>query len=466
MSENTDHAIVIGASIGGLLAARVLSETYAQVTVVERDVLSDGAAPRRGVAQGRHAHGLLARGREILEELFGGLTGELADLGVPSADLQSGFRWVNDGRLLCQQTPSGLQGLGVSRPLLESRVRARVRALPNVAIVDACDAVGPTATTDRRRVTGLRVLRRAASSAEEVIAADLVVDASGRGSRGPQWLEALGYAAPQAQQVRVGLAYASRAYRRDPEGPDGVSVAATVENPRGGVMIAQEGDRWIVSIGGLLGEAAPLDHEGYTAFAASLPSPLIHDVIRDAEPLSDAVRFRFPASTRRRYEHLARLPQGYLAFGDAISSFNPVYGQGMSVAAVEALALRQCLRRGTGDLAHRFFRVAAGVVDVPWAMAVGADLRFPDVEGRRTAKVRMINAYLERLHVAAERDPAVGRAFLRVINLLDRPERLLAPDVALRVLRGSVPRRSPGVRAAAAGQNPFEPEISTGRPHP
>jgi len=195
-----------------------------------------------------------------------------------------------------------------------------------------------------------------------------------------------------------------------------------------------------VAVGGILGDAAPVDHAGFTDFAATLPAPAIAEVIRDAEPLSDPLRFRYPVSTRRRYERLPRVPQGWLPFGDAISSFNPVYGQGMTVAALEALVLRDVLARG-GDVTRPFLRAAARQVDNPWNIAVGADLRFPAVEGRRTAKVRLVNGYLERLHVAAEHDPEVGRAFLRVINLLDPPERLLTPSTLRRVLRGS--RRRP-----------------------
>jgi len=443
MSGQTESAVVVGASMGGLVAARVLSEVFDRVTLVERDVLDDSAGPRRGVPQGRHAHGLLARGREVLEDLFPGLTDELVALGAGRTDLQSGFRWINAGRLLSQED-SGLVGLGVSRPLLESRVRARVLALPNVTLLDGCAATELTSTADRSRVTGLRilrgtegVLRGTEDGADDVLAADLVVDATGRGSRGPQWLESLGYPAPEVEQVPIRLAYASRAYRRDPDGPVGAAIGATVANPRGGVMINQEGDRWMVSIGGILGDAAPLDHEGFTAFAATLPSPAIHDVIRNAEPLSDAVRFRYPASSRRRYERMSRFPAGYLAFGDAICSFNPTYGQGMTVAALEGTVLRNCLADGTTDLGLRFFRGAARIVDIPWDISVGADLRFADVEGRRTAKVRMVNRYLERVHVAAERDPRVGRAFLRVVNMIDRPEQLMAPRTAVRVLRGS-----------------------------
>lgn len=436
MALDTDHAVVLGGSLGGLLAARVLSEAFAHVTVIERDVLDTAPVSRRSVPQGRHAHALLARGREALEELFPGLTDELVAQGVPKMDFQSGFRWFNDGRLMCQQ-PSGLIGLGVSRPLLEARIRARVFALPNVTVADGCEVSALTGSTDARRVTGARVLRLGDERTEETLEADLVVDATGRGARGTKWLEDLGHPAPAADRVEVGLAYATRFYRRAQDAPQPAAVAMAVSHPRGGAMLAQEEDRWIVTFGGILGDATPLDHEGFTAFAATLASPAIHDVIRDAEPLSDPLRFRYPASVRRRYERLPYVPDGFLAFGDSITSFSPVYGQGMSVAALEALELRACLQDGPDQLARRFFKTAAAVIDIPWSIGVGSDLRFPGVKGRRTTQVRIINAYLKRLHVAAEQDPTVARAFLRVINLMDPPQRVMRPPIALRVLRGS-----------------------------
>lgn len=156
-----------------------------------------------------------------------------------------------------------------------------------------------------------------------------------------------------------------------------------------------------------------------------------------ARPLDDPVRYRFPASVRHRYELLPSFPDGYLVFGDAVCSFNPVYGQGMTVAAAEALVLRDCLRRGSRRLAPRFLRRTAKLIDIPWDMAVGADLRFEFVEGRRTSRVRAINAYMAQLHIAATTDPVVGRTFLQVANLVARPEKLLAPTMALRVLRGT-----------------------------
>ena len=354
--------------------------------------------------------------------------------------------------------PSDLQGIALSRPLLEGRVRERVRALPNVRVVDRCDAAGLVATPDRQRVRGVRVLRRADPSAEEVLEADLVVDATGRGSRSPLWLEELGYPRPAEDEVRIGVAYGSRIYRRRSDHLDGdraVVVAATVDRPRGGAMLAMEGDRWMVTLNGYLGQRPPADPDGFVAFAAGLPAPDVFEVISDAEPLGEVLSARYPASVRRRYERLDRFPDGYLVTGDAVCGFNPVYGQGMSVAALEALALRECLRAGPAGLARHFFAEVARIVDIPWGIAVGADLRFPGIQGARTAKVRLVNAYLARFHVAAATDPVLGRAFLRVVNLMDRPEGLLRPAIALRVLRGNLRRaatRPRGSRPASRTQ--------------
>src|SRR5215213_5281246 len=457
-----DHAVVLGASMAGLAAARVLADAYERVTVLERDALPAAAAHRKGVPQSRHAHALLAGGRAALEELFPGLTDELVAHGALSGNLQAEGRWYNRGLRLCP-APSDLQGIAVSRPLLEGSIRERVRALPNVRVVDRCDAAGLVPTSDGQHVRGVRVLRRADGSAEEVLEADLVVDATGRGSRSPLWLEALGYPRPAEDEVRIGVAYASRVYRRRPDHLDGdtaVVVAATPERPRGGVMLAMEGDRWMVTLNGYLGQRPPTDPDGFVAFAAGLPAPDVFEVISDAEPLGEVLPARYPASVRRRYERMGRFPDGYLLTGDAVCSFNPIYGQGMSVAALEALALRECLRAGPAGLARRFLAEVAGIVDIPWGIAVGADLRFPGIEGARTAKVQLVNAYLARFHVAAAADPVLGGAFLRVVNLMDRPESLLSPTIALRVLRGNLRRTAVWPRASRPGSRTQQKEAA------
>jgi 2-polyprenyl-6-methoxyphenol hydroxylase-like FAD-dependent oxidoreductase len=212
-----DRAVVLGASLAGLLAARVLVDAYAHVTVIDRDQLPETSMHRRGIPHGRHVHALLARGQQALEELLPGLTAELVAHGAPAGDVLANARWYLSGHRL-RQAHTGLVALCASRPFLEGHVRARVRALPNVEFLDSCDVVGLAATPDGRRVTGVRMLRRADGSAEEeLVGADLVVDATGRGSRTPVWLQALGYARPAEEQVRIGLGYATRTYRLPPD---------------------------------------------------------------------------------------------------------------------------------------------------------------------------------------------------------------------------------------------------------
>ena len=445
-----DRAVVLGASMAGLLAARVLADAYAEVVVVERDELPHSAAHRRGVPQSRHIHGLLTRGQQALEELFDGVTAESVGLGSPAGDMLEDIRAYVGGHRL-QPGPSGLLALQASRPLLEASLRARVRVLPAVAFMDQCDVAGLTTTYDGGRVTGARVIRRLDGSAEQTLTADLVVDATGRGSRTPAWLEMLGYPRPPVERVRTGLAYASRTYRLVPgllDGDVGILTAATPGHPRGGALAVMENDRFLVTLFGILGDRPPTDPKGFTDFAATLQFPDIHDVLHDAEPLDEPVPFRHPASVRHRYERLSRSPEGLLVLGDAVCTFNPIYGQGMSVAALQALALRAHLQQHTGPRPIGFFRQIGRIVDVPWSMATGGDLAFPDVPGHRTVQMRVLNRYLAMLLAGAAHDPRLGRAFLRVAGLVDPPQALLAPGVAARVLRAGLHRPSSAPPAA------------------
>lgn len=454
------HAVVLGASMAGLLAARVLADRYDRVVVVDRDPLPAGTRPRPGVPHGRHLHGLHPRGREVLEELFPGITDELVADGAVCGDVLGSTRLLLSGHRFAQ-APSGLRGVLCSRPLLEGRVRARVRALPQVRFLTAA-ITGLTGSPDRTRVTGVTIAP--SRCPERTVATELVVDASGRGSRTPLWLAGMGYPSPDEERVEIGIGYATRTFRLRPDALAGdtlVISGGTPDNPRSGTLAVQEGGRHIVTLAGILGDHPPIDRAGFTAFARSLAFGDIVDALDGAEALDDGVAFRFPASVRRRYEDLPEHPARLLVLGDAVCSFNPVYGQGMTVAALEAATLRAQLAVDPAPDPRRWYRSIARVVDAPWQVAVGADLAYPQVPGRRTAQIRMVNAYLPRLHAGASVDPALGLAFVRVLGLLDPPESLLRPDRVLRVavagLRGiprplpaepSGPAPRPGDRAA------------------
>jgi 2-polyprenyl-6-methoxyphenol hydroxylase-like FAD-dependent oxidoreductase len=435
------HALVLGASISGLLAARVLAEHHDRVTLVDRDPIVRLAGPRRGVPQGRHIHVLHPRGLQVLDELFPGLAESLVDDGAIGLDTAGEVRAIFSGHRQ-RQTPLGLRGVLCTRPFLEDRVRARVLALPNVGVRHAA-AVGLIGSAADRRVTGVRI---APDGAEEcALAADLVVDATGRGSHTPVALTELGYERPAEDRVDIGIGYATRLFRLRP-GALGRDVAivqgGTPEHPRSGVVAAIEGGCHLVGLVGVLGDLPPTDAAGFAAFAETLQHPDIADALVEAEPLDDGVAVRFPASVRRRYERMAALPDGLLVIGDGVCSFNPVYGQGMTVAALEASLLRDMLARQRVPDPRRWYRAVARVVDAPWQVAVGADLAYPDVPGRRTLQVRLANAYLPRLHAAAADDPVLAAAFARVVGLVDRPERLLRPDHVVRVAVGTLRRRA------------------------
>ena len=438
--ERFDHAVVIGGSMAGLLAARVLGDHFRRVAILERDPVHDYPESRKGQPQTRHLHGLLAAGLQTMLAYFPDLREALAAAGSYTGDMGEGMNWYTHGGYR-RRLHLGMDGATMSRPFLEHLVRQRVRALPNVSLRDNCAVRELLSTADRAQVTGVVVEQRATSEAAE-LRADLVVDCSGRASRAPQWLEALGYAAAPETVVQVNVGYASRLYRRDPADPRGAQwTLYTPEAPaetRFAGLFPIEGDRWIVSMGGWNGDYAPADEAGFLAYARSLPMPDIYQVISRAEPASEIVAHRYRASRRRHYERLDRFPDGLLVLGDALCSFNPTYGQGMTSAAVQAQALDRLLaegRAGLDDLAPAFFRRAAKVVDIPWQLSVGEDFRFPGTVGEKPRGIDVINRYVARVHRATHHDEVVSRAFLRVMNLLAPPQSLFHPRIVWRVLR-------------------------------
>jgi 2-polyprenyl-6-methoxyphenol hydroxylase-like FAD-dependent oxidoreductase len=322
-------------------------------------------------------------------------------------------------------------------------VRARVLALPTVEIIDRCEVVGLVATAARDRVTGVRILC-GANGVEETLGADLVLDATGRGGRATAWLATTGYDLPPQEQLPIHMKYATRhlRLRRGALGDEKfVAIGAEPDRPTGFVLVAEEQDRWVLTLIGYDGHHPPADPAAFLAFAKHVAPPDVFAAICDAEPLDDVVTYRFPANLRRRYEQLPRFPAGLLVFGDALCSSNPAYALGMSMAAVQAVALRDSLARDDGDLAQRFFRAAAKPIDLAWQLTIGSDLALPQVHGPRPLPVRVINAYINRVLTAAERDSAVAERFLRVAALLDPVSRLFRLPTALRVLLGNLRRR-------------------------
>ncbi|HUE60698.1 MAG TPA: hypothetical protein VMO88_14050 [Acidimicrobiales bacterium] len=419
--------------MAGLLAARVLADRVDDVTIVERDELPEEPVSRKGVPQGRHAHGLLPSGEMVLRDLFPGIMEDLEAGGAQRSTAGSVKWWQFGGYRV--EVPE-LRGMFFSRCFLEDTVRKRVLAIPGVSLVSA----------------GVRGLAVEAGQVRGVVAeadgqsrqipADLVMDASGRGCQAARWLESAGYPVPDVAQVTVEMAYATRLYRRTPGRMPDETWMITIGDPDGsrrfGVAFPIEGPRWIVTLGGVHGDRAPTDDDGFLRFAETLPTGDVADVILNEEPLTPIVTHRLPSNQWRHFEKLDRQLPGFLAIGDAICSFNPIYGQGMSSAALQAVALGSSIDADGIDspsLGNRFYKAAAKVIANPWAIAAGGDFAFPETTGPRPPMVDRINSYVKKVVIAAQYDPVVARAIWDVQGLLAPPPSLMKPQIMVRVLR-------------------------------
>lgn len=450
------HAVVIGGSVAGLVAARVLADHAEVVTILERDEPGDDASPRKGVPQGRHVHALLMRGHEIMEGLLPGLTAWMVERGALRPNMGRDAAWYLFGAFR-PRYDSGLSPLSSSRPLLELGIRHHVLQNPKITLLTGCELTGYLTDERREQVRGVRFRD---SAGERSLAADLVVDASGRGSRTPRLLEELGLTPPEETVVTSRAAYSTRIYRlpRDP-GRDWQLFyiqPAPGQGTRGGIAAPIEGDRFVVTLIGMAGDHPPKDEEGFLAFADSLPAPGLAAALRGGTPLSPIYTFARAENRLRHYDKLPRYLDGLVALGDAVYALNPVYGQGMTVAAIGAHTLGETIRaRTTRDglrkqgLSRHFQRELASVVALPWQMATGEDVRWPipENEGRVGLGARVLSAYMDMVQRASLHDPVVTETFYRVAQMLDAPTVLFRPGFLLRVLRSG---RASGPRALPA----------------
>ena len=440
------NAVVIGGSIAGLLASRVLSAYFERVTLVERDRFPAQAGPRKGLPQARHLHVLLARGRHAMQELFPGIGGELMAAGAEMIDAGRDIAWLTRagwGARFCSQICS----FACSRPLLDDVIRRRVAAIANITIREETEVAGLRLAADGRRITGIVVHDRGRGpGCRSEIAADLIVDASGRTSRTPDWLADFGFERPEETVVDAHLGYASRIYRRPPATPADWKClyvqAAPPERTRGGVAFAIEGNRWIVTLGGVGGDYPPTDEAGFHEFMRSLASPELFQAVAGAEPLSPIAGYRATENRWRHYERLSRRPEGLLVLGDAACAFNPVYGQGMTMAALGALLLGDSLKTwhqrrhpAFDGLAATLQRALAGLNKNPWLLATSEDFRSPLLDGARPRlSSRLTHRYLDRLIAHTTSDQDLRHVFLGVLHMVNPPDALFRPDILARVL--------------------------------
>ncbi|WP_432190764.1 NAD(P)/FAD-dependent oxidoreductase [Streptomyces sp. bgisy027] len=447
MTERTT-AVVLGGSLAGMLAACALADVVDHVTVVERDVLPTGPEPRRGLPQARHVHQLWSGGAGALEGLLPGIVGRLRDAGAHRLPVTTDVvalsphgwyrRWAESHHmLLC------------SRDLLDAGVRAAVLASGRVELLQGTEVLGLIGTHEA--VKGIRIAahRSASSSAapERILNADLVVDATGRGSRAARWLTDLGLPAVRRREVDSGVAYASRVFRAPEGAREGFPLVNVQPDPRagkpgcGGVLQPVEDGRWLVTLFGSRGGEPGIETEDFLRYAREdLRHPIIAELLTFAEPLTDVAHTRTTANRRHYYERMPAWPENFAVLGDALCALNPIYGHGMSVAAQEAVALRDTVRRHgprTSGLARRIQRAVARPAAGAWDLALGMDVFYPGATpGGPTPRDRIVAAYVGRLLHTATGNGRIARRVTDVTSLERGAEALLTPSVALAALVG------------------------------
>ena len=417
MGRSGDHAVVIGASIAGMCAARVLSDFYDRVTVFERDELPSGPANRAAVPQGRHVHLLMARGAAELESHFPGVLDDMVAAGVPIlANRPDCIHFGAAGHVLgtTHRLRDEFTAYVPSRPQLEWQIRRKATAIANVDVVRASVAQ-PSFDAARQRVTGVTL------DTGDAVPADLVVDAAGRGARLPIWLQQWGFDRPPENSVDVGIGYATHQLRI----PDGlitekvVIAGASREQPRGLGMLYYEDGTWALTTFGVAKVEPPQDFSEMCALADEVLPPHIAAAIRQGQPIGDVAFHKYPTSRWRRYHKLERFPSGILPFGDAVASFNPTFGQGMTMSILQAGHLRRALESPGTDLAREFNTATAKSTFPVWTMTAIGDLVLHRASGPRPWWYGPVGGLFDQLLGAAETDPVLAEWFLRRFSLLD-----------------------------------------------
>ena len=438
-------AVVIGGSIAGLLSARVLAEYFESVAIVETDKLPEKPEARKGVPQSVQPHVLFTRGYRILEELFPGIGTELSTAGALSIDWTREFHHFGEGGWSqSAEEPSEIVSFTCSRPLLEWTIRRRLASFQQVQFVEQHRVTGLLSNASQTHITGVH-LQSLAGDGLEQLPGTLVIDASGRRSAAPQWLESLGFAPPPETVVNPFLGYATRRYR-EPEGfeADWKVMLISQQPPnhtRLGYLARIEGGEWIATLGGYGRDFPPIDADGFLEFARSLLSPRFYEAIKDAEPVSRIYAHRATANRLRHYEKV-QLPFGFVALGDGVCALCPVYGQGMTVSALSAMVLKDWLEDSQRRFANRslipsrFQKSLAKSNSFHWMLATGQDSRFPTTAGRVDSSWigKLFGWYTQQLIESASLDADLHTLFLEISQLLKSPLALYHPKIVFRVL--------------------------------
>lgn len=434
------RAIVIGGGIAGKLAARVLSDFFTEVMVLEKNKKSDQTSLRSGVPQGSHGHALLKSGEDILEDLFPGITKELLTSGAIPSNFSKDISWYHHGSWKIKHD-SNIQTIQQSRPFLEGHLQRRLEQFNNIHFIYGTKVSTILTNPDKTKTTGVTYQTNLGEVKE--FNADLIIDASGAATQTSKWLKLLDYPQPEKTEVKVDLFYASRTYHELSPIEKCWKGLLIYPNPpeqaRGGGIYKIEDNKWMVTMLGYGIENPPADDRSFLEYAAALDHPTIYDAINQGKPASEVSIYRFPSLRRYHYDKLKKFPNGLVVMGDAFCRIDPVFAQGMSLSALEATALKEVLEKATRNqslnkisyFAHRKF---SKILDIPWMIAITEDFRFSHTLGKRFIGLPFLQTYIKKVVTASATNKDVYETFIHVLHLKAHPVTLFSPKILKSIL--------------------------------
>ncbi|MFK0570388.1 FAD-dependent monooxygenase [Endozoicomonas sp.] len=438
------RAIVIGGSVAGLMAAKTLSPFFKEVIILEKDPLDSDSGLHKGAGQGSHSHVLLPSGIELLEQLFGTPRFNLREYGIYPADAAEELKWFQFG-VWKKRFHSGVDMGWCHRSQFEWQVRQTVISVSNIQLQTGSRVLGLVVSEDGRRIKGVHYQATLNKDATQMLEADLIIDAAGRGTHTPKWLSEASIASVTEDEVRAQISYTTRKFQIPESLTDSLDwkVLAIYPEPpnvkRGGMIYPLGNGEWMTTLVGFNGEVATLEMAGFMDYAQSLPQPDLYEVLKQGTPIGEPLNYRIPGSLWRRYDRIKQWPGNFLVVGDAVCSFNPIYGQGVTMALKDLQKLKVLLEQQETDftpatMARLQKQIGQGKI-IPWLMAASPDFMYPGTRGKKPVGISMMNSYIKTIMKLAGKDQDIHQRFIETFTFLKSPMVLMTPGIISKVIR-------------------------------
>ncbi len=436
MKTNRIHATVVGGSMAGLIAARVLSNHFEKVTIIEKDIVNNEPETRKGQSQTKHIHLLLVQAMNTLSHYFPDLKEELLANGALELDVGNDYNWYSYGGIK-KKGKTGITALTMSRPLLEYHVKKGVVSMGNIVIQD-----NTKVKEIHIKNNVVRALSIEKEGKREELKTDFIVDASGRGSKSFKWLKQHGYEIPQESKIKIDITYVTVLFKRKKValGQKLEVISYSPEAPKeklGVVMMPIEDDRWVLTLIGMRGAIPPQNDQELIMFLKKLPIKGIYDIVSETDRLTEFMVYKYPNSVRRHYEKLKNFPGSYIVLGDTISSFNPMYAQGMASSIFQAKILDEVLGQITSNdhIFKPYISKVTKIIEALWTAGAYEDFKYPETEGKKPIAANLVNNYMKTLQKAANNDAELFKEILEVAGFLKPGMKLFRPKILWKVFR-------------------------------